>query len=582
MIIKITTKKPIRPGGRHNVMECHSAAYRQAGILSPKHVRYRGVALVWAAILLLLMILVIGLSLDTAKLAHNVHELQNAADAAALAGAQIVKVELPSVTRQRTHDLGFANTAEHLAVTLLKTAQPELFPYPTDWDDPCQVTAYEAAMAPLDIVIGRWVRYNHTFVPTYDAPNAVQVFARRNEDPNDPNATAPALSLMFGPIAKVYTADAARMAVAWDYTSGGAGLICLDPNAEPGLYLSGTADLDIDYGGIHINSTASGHNSSDGSWISGGALVDAGFINVVGGIDPPPEDDAWESLFMGGNDGVNGFSVSDESTFPEPQHIPDPLAAMMLLLEDPYVVTPGDHMDLPALIDGTFPIHNIPTVGGTGTEVTLAPGYYPNGISLSNGDTVILQPGPGPGPGPGLASADNIFIFGGGTDKNNSDVGLYMTGGTLIGKGVTCYVTQTFPEPADGPVCGLIRLNGGEVNLWSPGDWANKEDGLTPDDPIYQERVNGLNGITIWQDPTMIVPKTGLPPEAHLNGNSEFIISGTLYFPDTIHVTIEGNLGEAGNQILCGSMDVLGKAVISMNYDGRNQPGLSNRCCLVK
>ena len=118
--------------------------------------------------------------------------------------------------------------------------------------------------------------------------------------------------------------------------------------------------------------------------------------------------------------------------------------------------------------------------------------------------------------------------------------------------------------------------------MWSPGDWANKEDGLLPSDPIYQERVNGLNGITIWQDPTMIDQGTGLPPEAHFNGNADFIISGTLYFPDSIHVTIEGDLGEAGNQILCGSMDVLGTAEISMNYDGRNQPGLSNRSCLVK
>ena len=566
MMRRITTKRSRQADGELNVMKCHPNICEQKGVLSPKLLRRRGFALAWTAIVITVLMLIVGLSLDVAKLLFNVHELQNATDAAALAGAQIVKDELPHVTRQFTHDLGFANRAEHLEVTLrlgIDQEQPEPFT-----GDP---NSY-------DILIGRWVRYNHKFVPTLDAPNAVQAIARRNATLGLTEPALRALNLIFGPMVDVDTADASTLAVAWDYTSGGAGLICLNPNAVPGLYLSGTADLDIDGGGIHVNSTAEGDNSKAGSWISGGSLIDAGFINVVGGIDPPPEDGAWESLFLGGDDGVNGFSVSDVSTFPQPQHIPDPLAAMMLELGDPYVVTPGDHLDLPSLIGGTFPRHDIPTVGGTGTTVTLQPGYYPNGISLSNGDTVILDPGEDPGPGPGLASADNIFIFGGGTDKNNSNVGLYMTGGTLIGEGVTCYVTQTFPEPADGPVCGLIRLNGGEVNLWSPGDWENHLN-----DPTFDlDLVQGLNGITIWQDPTMIVPKTGLPPEAHFNGNSDFIISGTLYFPDTIHVKIDGDLGEAGNQILCGSMDVLGTAEITMNYDGRNKPGLSNRCCLVK
>jgi hypothetical protein len=35
-------------------------------------------------------------------------------------------------------------------------------------------------------------------------------------------------------------------------------------------------------------------------------------------------------------------------------------------------------------------------------------------------------------------------------------------------------------------------------------------------------------------------------------------------------VKLEGNLGQAGNQILCGSAEILGKTVITVDYDNRN------------
>jgi hypothetical protein len=551
----VTKRTPRTCGRLNDMMECHDILCNQTKA-SPKHHRHRGIALAWTAIVITAVLLLVGLSIDTAKLCYNVHQMQNATDAAALAGARIVKTSSPDDTRQFTHDLAFANKAEQLDVFLRMDPQPEPF------------TADENS---YDILIGRWVRYNRTFIPTLDAPNAVQAVARRTAALGATNPALRAIRYIFGPLAGVPTADAATLSIGWCYNSGGAGLICLSDSATPGLYVSGNADLDIDGGGIHVNSTASGHNSSDGSWLQGSSLVDAGFINVVGGIDPPPDSSDWVHIFQGGTNGVNGFSVSDMTTIPAPQHIDDPLAAQMLAQGDPYVdPLTGTHLDLPLLIEnGTFPTFNIPTVGGTGTTVTLAPGYYPNGISLSNGDKVILQP-------TSASGAGTIFIFGGGTNKNNSNVGLYMTAGTLIGHGVTCYVTYNFATH----VYGLTRLTGGAVDLLSPGDWQNKLN-IENGDQFDVSLVNGLNGIAIWQDPTMIDPKTGLPPDVHLNGNADFFISGTLYFPDPIHVVLEGNLGQAGNQILCGSADILGKAVINVNYDTRNQ-GFSSKVCLVK
>ena len=49
----------------------------------------RGIALVWTAVFLLVLIGIVGLSLDWGKTAFNVHQLHNAADAAALCGAQV-------------------------------------------------------------------------------------------------------------------------------------------------------------------------------------------------------------------------------------------------------------------------------------------------------------------------------------------------------------------------------------------------------------------------------------------------------------------------------------------------------------
>ena len=34
-------------------------------------------------------------------------------------------------------------------------------------------------------------------------------------------------------------------------------------------------------------------------------------------------------------------------------------------------------------------------------------------------------------------------------------------------------------------------------------------------------------------------------------GSADFGIHGTVYFPDPIHVVLDGNLGDVGNQIIC-------------------------------
>jgi Flp pilus assembly protein TadG len=77
----------------------------------------KGIALVWASVMILVMLLMVGLGIDMGKLAYNVHQLQNAADAAALAGAQVVRSD-PGRARDLALQLALANRAEGLPVEI--------------------------------------------------------------------------------------------------------------------------------------------------------------------------------------------------------------------------------------------------------------------------------------------------------------------------------------------------------------------------------------------------------------------------------------------------------------------------------
>jgi len=525
------------------------AASRQAYLRR----RFRkGVALPWTALLIMVMVLMVGLSIDFAIAAVAYHQEQNAADAAALAGAQIVKTGSTTEVIQRAWDTANLNGVIKLAVDLDKTAQ---FADGSNADT-------------IDVIVGRWVIYSRTFVPTLDAPNAVRAVVRRGTG-SAAGGLVP-ISLIFGQIVGTDTVDLEQDAVAWCRDSSGAGLICLsedaiDPTTHksiPGLYLSGTADLDVEGGGIHVNSKADLEKSDAGAYIKDNPDVDAGFINVVGSTDPLPESDAWASIFAD-DDGTSGFSVTNGA---EP--VADPLAAALKAEGAPYVDTSTwNRLDVPTIIDNPFPtrtqtVEGTPITGTLESTCTLAPGYYPYGIRLTNsGATITLDP-----------DADGytgrpIYIFGGGV-AGDPDCGLYVNGGNLIGHGVTCYVTKSYGLPVADQRDGVIRLMGtGTIELLSPGDQLRADGVLDAD-------VNGLEGIALWQDTQNL-------NFVHLNGGGDLNISGTLYFP-TQHTVLEGNLGQAGNQILCGSAEVTGKATITVDYDQRNQGESSVTSLLVE
>lgn len=469
----------------------------------------RGMALLWVALLGFLLIGLVGLSLDWGKAAFNANQLQNAADAAALAGAQIVKSD-PNGAIDLAHEWAEKNFTDRLPVMLRTTVQPEPF---------------DGNESGLDIILGRWIVQNRTFFATRNTPNAVKVIGRREKglEPPDPNEGP--VPLIFGPAFGTSTANLRCPAIGWSFDSSGAGLIVLDrdPRDEkgkriPGLHIGGGGNgggITVRNGGIHVNATGTGTRTDAAVYLNNLNNCDilCGQMTLTGRTDPRPLPTSnWTNIWQ------DEFGV--ESPYPIVEgtpYKPDPLAGL----------TPPDV--------GSMPVRTFDAA----TTPVLSPGYYPDGIRITS-TSHVLNPG--------------VYAVGGGHSSSSKQFeGLIATGGSLTGHGVTIYLTKDFVHA--GGKYAQLNVGGNLIaDLRPPGDYMVGPDGK----PIK----DGVEGITLWQDPL----DTNL---AELSGGSGLMISGTLYFPKN-RVHLSGNPGKAGNQILCGSLSVDGNAEVVVNYDGRN------------
>ncbi|UCD53150.1 MAG: hypothetical protein JSW27_11000, partial [Phycisphaerales bacterium] len=290
--------------------------------------RYRrGVALVWSALVLGAMVLIMGLSVDWGKAAYNIHELQNAADSAALAAAQWVKVD-QVVTRDRGQQFGLFNDTERT---------------------PVQIARNDENIATGELVIGRFYKHTRTFVATLENPNAVKVVAHRTQAAHGPIAT------IFGHMAGVDTLDITCEAIARSTGATGAGLICLDHHAAPGLEIGGDVVLDVQGGDIVVNSDAVAPNF-DSVVIDGGAgFVDCDTLKTMGEIT------------LNGPYEPEDLPMFLDTELEEP--VPDPLGE----LEEP-------------VYSGWTPVEENLVSVTTGDVVTLSPGLYAGGFAMNGGD----------------------------------------------------------------------------------------------------------------------------------------------------------------------------------------------------
>ncbi|MEX0655089.1 MAG: TadG family pilus assembly protein [Phycisphaeraceae bacterium] len=291
--------------------------------------RERGAVLIWVAILLTVLIGLVGLALDMGYATWTHQQLQVAADAGSLAGAQLVRSDEPAA-RQAATALAGQNVAARQAVAVDPNDDPD---------------SYNASGG--EVVVGWYDRDEKTFTPRLEGPNAVRVVARRTVDSHGP------VALFFGPMYGRPTMDISTEAIAMVGGGTGAGLISLSEHECEALHVRGSARLNVSGGDIQVNSDCTSGRGAVRN--QGNTVIDAPNINLVGSY--------------AGNGSVTGDINEDADP------MPDPLA----WLEPPLDYDPDNP-----------PAYDVHTIDGS--QTTYSPGYYPGGVNLTTG-TVHLEAG---------------------------------------------------------------------------------------------------------------------------------------------------------------------------------------------
>jgi Flp pilus assembly protein TadG len=211
--------------------------------------RRRGIAVIYLAVVLGTLIGVVGLAADTAYVFLSAHQLQNAADSAALSAAEEVGFDT-SQAKTDAVNTAAANRAAGASVQL-------------DINN--------------DITIGNYKRTNSTFSANTTPYNAVQVIARRTS-----GSKGGAVNLFFAPIFGISSSNVSRQSIAMT-SSLGEGLIVLDSTASPALQFIGSGSnkekIKIPNGGVAIDSNST--TAFDWSGDSKG-YINALSLNIVG------------------------------------------------------------------------------------------------------------------------------------------------------------------------------------------------------------------------------------------------------------------------------------------------------------
>lgn len=304
--------------------------------------RHKGIAYLWMVMVLLLLIAVIGLSIDTAYAFLTAQQLQNAADASSLAGALLVRDNTVEA-RQAAIAMGLENAAAL---------------------DPVRLSDNPGNVADGDVVIGWYNRGDRQFTPTLAGANAVKVVARRTAD-----SLGGRVSLLFGGIFGTFDVSIERDAIAMIGGGTGSGIIMLNEEDKWTFRMDGTVTLDVrdstsadGQGAIQVNSF------DDWALKSGGSVtLLAGEINICA-EDPrdPPEFDG------------------DINTNVDP--LPDPLRD----IAPPPTSAWGD--DQGGVVLSTGVAITYPPSPTTSSWLGIPITYISEGISMTGG-TLTLEPG---------------------------------------------------------------------------------------------------------------------------------------------------------------------------------------------
>ena len=204
--------------------------------------RNEGIATIWAALTMLVLVGFVGLAVDVGLEVWTGQQLQIVADGSALAGAQFVRSD-PVKARDQAQLVGASNVAGGVTMSLDRNA---------------------ANTPGGDIVFGRFDRDTGIFDPA-GAPNSVQVTARRTAA-----SANGALDLHFARVLGFNTVDMQRSAIAMLGGGTGTGMLILDNDARCALKIRGNPTVNLFDGAIQVNST-----NPCGTCLEGNPIIEA-------------------------------------------------------------------------------------------------------------------------------------------------------------------------------------------------------------------------------------------------------------------------------------------------------------------
>jgi len=323
----------------------------------------------------------------------------------------------------------------------------------------------------------------------------------------------------------------ARSVAGWESARVAAGVMALDPNARPGINLTGNGDLKVN-GTVIVNSDGGGldefgqpiGNGNSGSAITtaGNGVLYAHDVESVGGVSTP-------SMIK------NYDAGSSES----------PLHTGSLAQPDPFQYLPP-----PTTANGAVATDYGEVKLSGSVNVTLSPGVY-SSISVSSNVNVTLSPG--------------IYIIAGG--------GITMTGNsTLNGSNVMVYNTGSdynvntgLPDSGDGSTAAAS----GSATFGSVSITGNAALNLTP----YSNASSPFDGMILYQ--RRLNPQ---PLKLAGNGTSD-VLSGTVY-AKSAPLDLSGN-GTFNAQFVVKSVELTGNGTLTLDFTNQNS-AKSNLVYLVE
>jgi hypothetical protein len=475
----------------------------------------KGIALIWMSFIFLVILGFMAILIDFGRGYLAVHQIHNAADAAALAGVRYVPVvydpNSDSINLNAATDIAHYYGLEHISAKVNVFLDADTHVYPEDYidgnGDPIPVNPYDPSLT-ADIVIGRYNDDNGLFFVDHDSPDAMMVIARR-----DGTANHPLLGLIFGSGFGKDSAKFERFAIAKVDPDYGAGVLALGECPDcPGIEFDGVGaevPLTILNGGsLHVNSS-----SDEAVFInSKNIILDLERLTSVGGLN----DKFYDSM----------------ASYPEKyadSNIQNDMGAAYIE-PDPFAYLPNhDLAAIKALPDKG-------TITDANDTQTLLPGYYSGGLQISGGTTINLSPGDyyldsiGQAASLSMNSTNDLIT---GTDG----VTLHIIGDADLG----------------------INIKGGNIDISAPttGTYAGVG--------IYQKR-----------DPTYSCAKScahpwnSAAPISNFNGNGILNVDGAVYMP---HNRLElGGTGELYmERVVADRMLISGSGLKEINYKGKRE-----------